>query len=206
MHRIIQADCISVLRRLKTKSVDLLLTDPPYGINIAGRVQLGKSRRQYKRSSWDKAPPAAEYFTEMLRVSKHQIIWGGNYFLDNLRPTRCMLVWYKKDGLPRNSFADCEIAWTSFDRTALVFNSRRCGFVRDSREPQYPHPTQKALDVMKWCVEEFSKKGDTILDPFLGTGTTGVAAKLLGRRFIGVERDRDYVAIARKRLATEGKK
>ena len=136
----------------------------------------------------------------MLRVSEHQIIWGGNYFTPFLPASRCWLVWYKKDSLPRNNFADCELAWTSFQKNALVFNSRWSGFVKDSREPRVAHPTQKALAVMKWCVEEFSNEGDVILDPFLGSGTTAVAAKQLRRNIIGVEIDREYVAIARQRL------
>jgi DNA modification methylase len=111
-----------------------------------------------------------------------------------------MLVWYKRDGLPVRTFADCELAWTSFDKNAQVFNCRWDGFVRDSREQKVAHPTQKALEVMKWCVEAFSDKGDVILDPFLGSGTTAVAAKMLGRHYIGIEREPEYLEIARKRL------
>ena len=118
-----------------------------------------------------------------------------------LPPSPCWLVWWKKDGLPRGTFADCELAWTSFKRPALVYNSRWHGFIRDSRENKVPHPTQKALDVIKWCVEEFSTPGQTILDPFLGSGTTAVAAAALGRDCIGIERDPEYVAIAQQRLA-----
>lgn len=198
MNKVIHGDCLSYLRSLPDKAVPLLLTDPPYGLGIAKRGSIGRSKR-FTPKAWDVAPPRA-YFEEMLRVSEHQIIWGGNYFTPFLPASRCWLVWYKKDGLPRNSFADCELAWTSFRKNALVFNSRWSGFVKDSREPRVAHPTQKALAVMKWCVEEFSREGDVILDPFLGSGTTAVAAKLLRRNFIGIEIDHEYVAIARERL------
>jgi hypothetical protein len=136
----------------------------------------------------------------MLRVARRHVIWGGNYFTVALPPSRGWLVWWKKDGLVPGTFADCELAWTSFDRPAQVFNSRWSGFVKDSRETQFPHPTQKALEVMKWCVASFSRPGDIVLDPFMGTGTTGVACLLLGRRFIGIERDLEYMTMARKRL------
>jgi site-specific DNA-methyltransferase (adenine-specific) len=198
MNKIIHGDCLSYLRSLPDKAVPLLLTDPPYGLGIARRGSIGSGKR-FTPKDWDVVPPRA-YFEEMLRVSEHQIIWGGNYFTPFLPASRCWLVWYKKDGLPRNSYADCELAWTSFRKNALVFNSRWSGFVKDSREPRVAHPTQKALAVMKWCVEEFSREGDVILDPFLGSGTTAVAAKLLRRNFIGIEIDYEYVAIARERL------
>ncbi len=197
--KIIHGDCINYLRNLPTKSIDLVVTDPPYGVNIASRGRIGNGK-VFAQKSWDKETPSAEYFHEIRRVSKNQIIWGGNYFTDHLPRSRCWLVWHKKDGLPRNTFADCELAWTSFDRNSLVFNCRWAGFVRDSREERVAHPTQKALAVMKWCIEEFSAPLDTILDPYLGSGTTAVAAKLLGRTFVGIERDAEYIAIAKQRL------
>ncbi|SUS08827.1 Site-specific DNA-methyltransferase (fragment) [uncultured Defluviicoccus sp.] len=199
MQTIIHGDCLKYLRALPDQSISLILTDPPYGLGIAKKGQIGSGKR-FTPKRWDVLPPR-EVFAEMRRVSRHQVIWGGNYFTHYLPPSRCWLVWYKKDGLPKNSFADCELAWTSFNRNAAVFNCRWSGFVKDSREPRVAHPTQKALEVMKWCVAEFSQPGDTILDPFLGSGTTAVAAKLLLRRFTGIEIDREYVAIAHKRLA-----
>lgn len=199
MNQLLLGDCIDHLRQLPDKSVSLLLTDPPYGVGMSRRKRVGTSR-VYTPKAWD-ILPAQEYFDEMRRVSRHQIIWGGNYFTHMLPPSRCWLVWYKKDGLPRNSFADCELAWTSFDRNAYVFNSRWAGFIKDSREERVAHPTQKALEVMRWCVTEFSNPGDTILDPFLGSGTTAVAAKMLNRRYIGIEKDEEYFRIAQQRIA-----
>ena len=116
MNHIIHGDCIEHLRQMPDKSVSLLLTDPPYGLNIASAGSIGGGGRSFTPKTWDKCPPAREYFDEMLRVSKHQVIWGGNMFSHLLPQARCWLVWYKKDGLPRNDFADCELAWTSFDR------------------------------------------------------------------------------------------
>ncbi|MGE0236069.1 DNA-methyltransferase [Methylocystis sp.] len=199
MNRIILGNCLDTLVRLPDKSIDLLCTDPPYGIGISKRGQIGTGR-PFTPKRWDTSAPPKAYFDEMRRVSKAQIIWGGNYFANMLPASRCWLVWWKNDGLPCHTFADCEIAWTSFDKNAQVFNSRWRGFVRDSKEPRVGHPTQKALEVMKWCIASFSKPGDTVIDPFLGSGTTAVAAKLLGRNFIGVEQDEEYVAMARQRL------
>lgn len=198
MNRIILGNCLDTLVKLPDRSIDLVVTDPPYGIGVAKNGHIWDSKFTPKK--WDNAIPPKVYFDEMLRVSKRQVIWGGNHFTHYLPPSRCWLVWWKNDGLPCGTFADCELAWTSFDKPAQVFNSRWRGFVRDSKEPRVGHPTQKALEVMKWCIASFSKPGDTVLDPFLGSGTTAVAAKLLGRNFIGVEQDEEYVAMARHRL------
>lgn len=183
---------------------DLILTDPPYGLNIAKSGCLSikgasSKQRKFTPSKWDKKPEKS-LFDKMLSVSKNQIIWGGNYFTDYLYPSKCWLVWWKKDGLPRGTFADCELAWTSFNQPSQVFNSRWHGFIRDSKEKRYSHPTQKALDVMKWCIENFSKPGDIILDPFVGSGTTCVAAKQLGRKYIGIDISEEYCKIAKERL------
>jgi site-specific DNA-methyltransferase (adenine-specific) len=203
MNTLIHGDCIDTLRQMPDKSVSLLLTDPPYGLNMpCFRLgQIGGNGRAFKPKDWDRHVPAREYFDEMLRVSRDQIIWGGNMFSHILPQSRCWLVWYKKEGLPTNSFADCELAWTSFDRPSLVFNSRHFGFLRDSKEKRYAHPTQKALDVMKWCVQLGSHPGETVLDPFAGSGSSLVAAATLSRRYIGIEKDAEYVAIARERLS-----
>lgn len=206
VNRIIQGDALSVLKTLPDDSIDLICTDPPYGLGIAAKGTLsikGSSSkvRSFEKSDWDTFIPTQEYFDEIIRVSKNQIIWGGNYFGHLLPATQCWLVWWKKDGLPRGTFADCELAWTSFKKPALVYNSRWHGFIRDSKENRVAHPTQKALDVMQWCIEEFSNPGDTILDPFLGSGTIAVAAKMSDRNYLGIEMNKEYVNIAKQRLA-----
>lgn len=206
--KIILGDCLKVMKTFKDNEFDLAITDPPYGIKIGGKkgkVGGGSVRgrtKSYGIQDWDNSIPTKGYFDEIFRISKNQIIWGGNYYLDYLPATRCMLVWYKRDGLPIRTFADCEVAWTSFNKNSMVFNCRWDGFIRDSREPK-SHPTQKALEVMKWCVSEFSNEGDTIVDPFLGSGTSIVAAKELNRRYIGIEINPEYVKIAEQRLRQE---
>ena len=199
MSTIINADCLEVMRGMADKSVDCIITDPPYGLNIAKTGKIGNSQT-YTAKDWDSEIPNQTYFDEMRRVSKRQIIWGGNYFAHCLPATQCWLVWWKKAGLERGTFADCELAWTSFKKPAQVFNSRWHGYIKDSRE-RLLHPTQKALTVMKWCVREFTDPDDTILDPFSGSGTTCVAAKILGRSFIGIEKDEEYCAVAEERVA-----
>lgn len=198
MNRLILGDCFDTLVRLPDKSIDLLCTDPPYGIGIAKTGRIGKA--VFTPKKWDAAIPPKVYFDEMRRVSKAQVIWGGNHFTHYLPPSRCWLVWWKKDGLPSLTFADCELAWTSFEKPAQVFNNRWHGPIRANSEPRVGHPTQKALEVMKWCITSFSQPGDTILDPFLGSGTTAVAAQMLGRRYIGIEQDEEYIAMVRERL------
>ena len=142
-----------------------------------------------------------EVFVEMLRVGSRHVFWGGNYFAHILPPSNAWLVWHKNDGLPSLQFSDCEMAWTSCGTKSMVFNCRHRGFVKDSKETPVAHPAQKALEVMKWCIELFSKPGDTILDPFMGSGTTGVACSMLGRHFIGIERDPEYWQMAKRRIA-----
>ena len=197
---LIHADCLPELIKLPDNHADLVLTDPPYGLNIARTGKVGKGCT-FTPKMWDSSIPQPAYFYEMRRVSKAQIIWGGNYFSAYLEPSRGWLVWYKRDGLPTLHFADCELAWTSFNCNARVFNCRHHGYLKDSKETRYRHPAQKALLVMMWCLQLFSKEGDTILDPFMGTGTTGVACALLNRKFIGIERDLEYYNMARERIA-----
>lgn len=208
LNKVYCMDCFEGLKMLPDNSIDLIITDPPYGIGIAknGSVGGGSFRgktQKFDNVKWDTQTPSKEVFDGMFRVAKNLIIWGGNYFLDKLKPTRCMLVWYKRDGLPIRTFADCEIAWTSFDKNSMVFNCRWDGFIRDSKEKKVKHPTQKALEVMKWCVNEFSKPTDIILDCFMGSGTTALACKQLGRTWLGFEISEEYCKICEERLRQE---
>jgi site-specific DNA-methyltransferase (adenine-specific) len=207
INKVIQGDCLEVMKGIPDKSVDMILTDPPYGIGISKKNTLSikgvsDKTREFTEMKWDSFIPTKEYFDEIIRISKNQIIWGGNYFAHLLPPTSCYLVWWKKDGLPRGTFADCELAWTSFKQPAQVYNSRWHGFIRDSKEDRYSHPTQKAQDVMQWCIENFSKEDNIILDPFAGSGTTGVACKNTNRNYILIEKEPEYVEIINKRLAS----
>lgn len=202
-NKIIHADCMDILKQLPDKCIDLVLTDPPYGIGISGSIGGGSVRgkvKQCKKCDWDNFIPSKECFEQMFRVSKNQIIFGGNYFIQHLTPTRCMLVWYKRDGLPERTFADAELAWTSFDKNTKVYNIRHDGFIRDSKEPQELHPTQKPLKLFEMILSNYSNENDLILDCFSGSGTTAVACHNLKRRFICIEKDYDYWKASVERL------
>lgn len=197
--------CMKGLPVFKDNEIDLIVTDPPYGLNIAKTGCLSikgvsNKRREFKASDWDKKIPDKKHFNEMIRVSKNQIIFGGNYFTQHLSPSKCWLIWYKKEGLPAKYFADCELIWTSFNKPSRVFSSRWHGFIRDSKEERQPHLTQKPLDLMKWIIENYSNEDDLILDPYAGSGSTLEACKILNRKYIGFEINNDYYNICLKRL------
>lgn len=186
------ADCREVLPHLG--KVDCVLTDPPYGIGAdthAGPASSGWT--QWETSGWDAQRPAREIFDLIRTAAKTQIVWGGNYFTDYLPPTMQWLVWDK--GQRGFSLADCEFAWSSQQSAARIFTMSRAEALQDGKE----HPTQKPVALMAWCIDRV-KKGATILDPFMGSGTTGVAAVRLGRKFIGIEREPKYFEIACRRI------
>lgn len=185
--------------------VDALVTDPPYGIlNLAGDVNAGVVRKSARQQGsgklknrilntsaveWDVAP-RPEFMAVLRSMSKHQIIWGGNYF--ELPPARGVLVWDKEQ--PWANFSQVELAWTNLQRPAAIF---RESATRGTPDKQ--HPTQKPLSLMTWCISLLDDV-DSIFDPYMGSGTTGVAALQLGRKFIGIERDERYFEIACKRM------
>lgn len=194
-------DCLDLMREMPDKSVDLVLTDPPYGIGLTNeKLQTRKhiaTPIDYGSFEWDSEPPTAEYFTEIIRVSKNQIIFGGNYF--DLPPSPCWIVWDKDNS---GDFADAELAWTSFDTAVRIFKWRWNGMLQEdmAHKEKREHPTQKPLPLIMWCLEKYSKPGMTVLDPFMGSGTTCVACKKLGRNYIGIEKEAEYIKIAEKRL------
>jgi DNA modification methylase len=189
-------DCICVMPAVGR--VDAVVTDPPYGIgesnkNFASRSKLANADK-YRRSEWDSAPASAEHIDAMLACSRWQIIFGGNYF--PLGPTSCWLIWDKQNG--DNDFADCELAWTNLQKAVRRIYWRWAGMIKkgdDVRE----HPTQKPVGVMEWCLGHIPDAG-LIMDPFMGSGTTGVACVKQGRKFIGIEMDEGYFDIACKRI------
>ena len=189
-------DCMDILPTLD--KVDAVITDPPYGINenskkVASRGNMA-APKDYGDFDWDKAPPPDELIELIRTKGKYQAFFGGNYF--TLPPTSCWLVWDKLNG--DNDFADCELAWTNWPKAVRRLQWRWNGMIRQGNEERY-HPTQKPLEVMKWIIE-LCPKSDTILDPFMGSGTTGVAAIQMGRKFVGIERDPKYFEIACKRI------
>lgn len=205
LNKIICGDCLEVMKKLPDKCVDLVLTDPPYGIDYdlqqnkqsdSGRISNGGRWKKYDYTAWDKKPPSQAYFDEMFRVSKNQIIWGGNYF--NLPQSSRWLIWNK---IQRGFMTDGEMAWTSFDGAIKIFDYSRADAYINSKEGKF-HPTQKPLALIKWCIEQarYDDLPLTILDPFLGSGTTAVACKQLNRNFIGIEISKEYCKIAEQRL------
>lgn len=190
--RLYLGDCMDILPTLP--KVDAVITDPPYGINAARTRNSAKDGWvDYGFDGWDKERPGREIFDLMRDCSDLQVIWGGNYFTDYLPPSQQWLSWDKgQDGF---SLADFELAWSSQNKACRRINYPRALALKDGKQ----HPTQKPLAVMRWCIEQVDH-AETILDPFMGSGTTGVAAIQLGRKFIGIEREPKYFDIACKRI------
>lgn len=180
-------DCRDVLPGLGP--VDAVVTDPPYGIGMDGG-KIGKAI--YEQKDWDSKPADVAF---VVKMQVPTIIWGGNYF--NLAPSSKWLVWDKRND--QMTFADCELAWTNLDGAVRQFRWLWSGPYQQQREERF-HPTQKPLQLMCWCIGHLPETAATILDPFMGSGTTGVAAVQLGRKFIGIEIDPGYFAIAEKRI------
>lgn len=201
---LLHGDCLEVMKELDIKA-DLCLTDPPYGIGEDGKSNHSRGciaeTTKFTPKDWDNKPLSKEQFLQMRESSINQIIFGGNYFVDFLHSTSCWIVWDKDNGA--TDFADCELAWTSFNSAVRKFKWRWQGMLQEKggsqKEKRY-HPTQKPVELMKWCLEKYSKTGDLILDPFAGSGTTAIACELLGRRWVLIEQDESYCAIAAKRI------
>ena len=186
-------DCREILPTLA--KVDAVVTDPPYGINAARTRNSQKDGwRDYDAPGWDAEKPPADLIELIIAAGRHSVVWGGNYFTDVLPPSSKWLSWDK--GQTDFSLADFELAWCSFKGAARRITYSRSLAMQDGKE----HPTQKALEVMRWCILQLPEGCNTILDPFMGSGTTGVAAAKLGRKFIGIEREPKYFDIACKRI------
>jgi DNA modification methylase len=183
-------DCLDIMPVIGR--VNAVVTDPPYGIGEDGgrfRGRKGQNIRVLEKGNWDSATPPQLAFDLMLSCSDEQIIWGGNYFTDKLPPSKGWLYWQKLMG---GDFADGELAWTSRDRALREFT--KC-----PKGQGAVHPTQKPIEVMKWCLE-FLPQAELILDPFMGSGTTGVACAKSGRSFVGIEQHEPYFDIACERI------
>lgn len=183
-------DCLDVMRTMDDKSVDAVITDPPYGLGDkwTGGTWFTKNIYSIDKVDWDTKAPQ-EIIDEIIKLNKPTVLWGGNYF--NLPISRCWLSWVKINSMP--TMSDQELAWTNFDRPSKVYRSMRNGWNRQ-------HPTEKPIGLMKWVIVNYTKEGDTILDPFMGSGTTGVACVQTGRNFIGIEIDPTYFTIAERRI------
>ena len=204
-------DCMKGMKDISDNFFDLAIVDPPYGGVTKGgymsnAISGGKAKHpKYHLSLWSQGKPPQEYFNELFRVSKNQIIWGGNYFQTLINTdSQCWVVWDKQKA-PGVSYADCELAWTSFDKATKKFTFRWDGFLQGDMKHKEKkiHPTQKPVALYKWLIEKFAKPGDIILDTHVGSASSLIAYEQTGHKYIGFEIDEVYYADAKKRLEEE---
>ena len=198
--RLYHGDCMDVLKQTPDKYYSLALVDPPYGIDVASmNMGAGKSKkssniknRKWKKKNWDNNTPSVDYFNELFRVSKNQMIWGGNYF--EMPACKHYIIWDKQipEGL---SFSDCEYCWTSFDKANRMF---RYSAYLDKRGKI--HPSQKPIKLYKWLLQNYAKEGDTILDTHFGSLSIGIACHDMKFDLTAIELDKDYYEQAKQRL------
>lgn len=197
MNQIINADCMDILKDIPDKYFELAIVDPPYSelCNLHG----GQDRKygwsnifiENKHLKWNKKPDK-KYFDELFRISKNQIIWGGNYFINYLYPSQCWLIWNK---IQRNfSLADGELAWTSFNQKVKIFDYARINTYKNI------HPTQKPVVLYKWILRHYAKKGDKIIDTHMGSGSSVIACIDIGFEYLAIEKDKEYYESANKRI------
>ena len=201
-------DCMELLRQTPDKYYSLCVVDPPYGIgesrNVRGGTQFGNAAapsKDYGSKDWDLSAPNEDYFFELARVSKNQIIWGANHFAERIaRGSSCWVVWDKMTGT--NGYADCELAYTSFQTAVRQFRFQWAGMLQGNmaKKESRIHPTQKPVALYEWLLTNYAKPGQRILDTHLGSGSSAIAAHNLGFDFVGTELDTDYYAAAVKRF------
>jgi len=193
--QITNEDNMQLMARYPDNYFDLAIVDPPYGIGMDGGNVGYKGANNFKKKYWDNEIPNKKYFVELFRISKNQIIWGGNYF--GLPATRCFLVWDKGEGFYNRTYAECELAWTSFD-------SNTCKIKHDPlAKGDYKgkiHPTQKPVALYKWLLDKYAKQGDKILDTHLGSGSIAIACHDYGFELTACELDTEYYEAAKKRF------
>lgn len=201
---LINADCMDVMRTMPDQAFDLAIVDPPYGINMdKGTIGSSNLARviKYDKKHWDKSAPTKEYFEEVFRVSKKQIIWGANHYIESFhKNSSCWIVWDKDNG--DSNFSDCELAWTSFSSAVRKFKWRWAGMLQEDMKNKEKriHPTQKPVELYKWLLRNYAKPGDKILDTHLGSGSICIACDDLGFDMTGIELDPDYYQAAKKRI------
>ena len=200
---IYNGDCMDLLKQTPDKYYDLAIVDPPYGINASSRIFGGSNKgsvTNYEKKDWDKSIPDKEYFDELFRVSKNQIIWGANYFISRMPfDSSCWLVWDKQN---TGYFSDCELAWCSFNSSVRKFAYRWNGMIQQNMKNKEKriHPTQKPVSLYKWLLQNYAKEGDTILDTHFGSLSIGIACHDLGFELTAVELNEDYYEAGKKRL------
>lgn len=201
-YQLLCGDCLELVEQLPPASVDAVITDPPYGISY--------SPSQNSAKAWgpktffgdvvvygDDKPFDPSPFLNYKVV----VLCGANHFSDKLPASSEWVIWDKREGMTSNDFADCEMIWTNQNGVARIFRHRWSGAIRASEHGiERVHPTQKPIKLMEYLIQNYTNPGDTILDPFMGSGTTGVAAIQTGRNFIGIEKDQEYFKIAQRRI------
>src|SRR5690625_680117 len=179
--QVFNTDCMDYMKGLPNGYFELAIVDPPYGINRNG-MSMGNSVFNKDEKVWDVQVPKDEYFEELFRVSKNQIIWGGNYF--NLPPSRYFAIWDKGDTMYGRDFAECEYAWVKKGGTRISKKS--------PNQPTRIHPTQKPVKLYEWILKNYANEGDKIFDSHLGSGSSAIACHNYGYEFVGCELDSDY--------------
>lgn len=201
-------DCMEYMKNIPDKFFNLAIVDPQYGIGEDGKSNHSRGKlakaKQYTPKHWDNEPMSPQYFKELFRVSKNQIIWGANHFITRInKDSPCWIVWDKDNGA--NDFADCELAFTSFPNAVRKFKYRWNGMLQENMKNKEIriHPTQKPVDLYAYLLKTFAKEGDKIFDSHLGSGSSRIAAYKLGFDFYGCEIDKEYFASANERFENE---
>ena len=201
-------DCVEFMKGLPDKAFDLAIVDPPYGIGEDGlknhsRSKIAKSK-EYTPKQWDSCAPNKEYFEQLKRVSKNQIIWGANHFIENIPNANspCWIIWDKENG--ENDFADCELAWASFSTSVRRFKFRWQGMLQGDMKNKETriHPTQKPIQLYRWLLRNYAKPNDTIFDSHMGSQSSRIACHMEGFDFTGCELDPEYFEQGNQRYET----
>ena len=211
-------DCMVGMSRYPDNYFELAIVDPPYGIGEADGKNASRNKgfgtgsskskkitfsKDYGKKQWDNSPPDKDYFIELKRVSRHQIIFGANHFIENIpnANSSSWIVWDKDNG--ESDFADCELAYTSFKKAVRMVQVRWNGLLQYDmkNKEKRVHPTQKPIKLYRWILKNYAKEGDKILDTHLGSGSSRIAAYDMGFDFTGFELDEDYFNAANKRFA-----
>jgi len=189
-------NCIDYMKNVENKKYDLAIVDPPYGLGKrlsegGGKLKDTPFAKLYKDKNWDNKTPSKEYFDELFRISKNQIIFGANYFINYLHNTRCILCWDKNQNMP--TLSAIEIIWTSFDKPSKIYK-------KVSTDKNRFHPTQKPIALYDWIIKNYAKDCKNIIDTHLGSGSSRIAAYKANIDFVGIELDSDYYELQEKRF------
>lgn len=200
-------DCVEGLKRFSDNHFDLAIVDPPYGLKIANSEYLGNDKNDKRwngrangyrhiKKDWDNEVPNSEYWNELFRVSKNQIVWGWNYYVSYFNDCPSYIVWNKEAS---GNYSDCEMAWCSIKGTNKIFKWLWNGFRKQQPEARI-HPTQKPVALYDWILEQYGRDANLILDTHVGSGSSRIACNKAGKQFVGFEIDKDYYEAQEKRF------